>query len=323
MTRLGGIALLCIACGSYESETAPGDDMAATGGVSGSEATGGAAGSGVPTGGVGPEGGTAGVEQGGAGGVATGGVPPTGGAFPSGGASGGTAPTGGSGQNMCPQIRSCNGQPSCSAALGSSCGTCQTGTFSCGDRQGFYASNGSEWPCDGSDCSSAIQAQVVFCSSPTCTGSGGSSSTGGSGGTPSTDPCASMGRVLWSQRSQGVFNAGAAPAPATVSHSLRVWFMTPAGFCDELYASDGADAARVTLMNGQTGTFAVAIDNLCHEARFPTGTAVINPGGNEFAAPKFQGAVSGACLRVTRNQITASGSYLNGEIDVTWELRGP
>lgn len=97
---------------------------------------------------------------------------------------GGATGTGGSPAVNCP-IAAC-GDGTCTATLGSTCARCKVGTFACaGGLSGYYASDGSEFPCEetastGLDCTSASQAVTAHCCATS--GTGGASGTGGRAG---------------------------------------------------------------------------------------------------------------------------------------------
>jgi hypothetical protein len=151
---------------------------------------------------------------------------------------------------------------------------------------------------------------------------GGAQSTGG-GSAPTRCDDFPNTRPVWSQRSTVDLNLGTGPVPETIEHTLRVWYSTPnEGFCDELYGGQfGGDAARIFLMNGQTGNFWFPLDNMCNYSFTPPAdAAIVSPGESRFPAPRFPDIIAGACLHVERNSITASGETLTGFFDVTWEL---
>lgn len=81
---------------------------------------------------------------------------------------GGAAGSSGGSVARCDQIASCKNEPrACTANLSGNCGTCKTGSYSCGDTVGFYAEDGSDFPCKGADpnnpCAEAIAAVASFC----------------------------------------------------------------------------------------------------------------------------------------------------------------
>lgn len=158
-------------------------------------------------------------------------------------------------------------------------------------------------------------------SSGGASGSVGNQAGGSAGDADTLQPCRLSDRVVWSQRVQNTINGGLTPLPETIEHSLRA--RLPSGFCDELHAADGADFARITLRNGQTGSFGVAIDNLCTAPQYAAGEFITTPGGNEFEKPVV-GSYSSVCLHVVESSVTTiDGRYLDWAIDVTWELRAP
>ena len=138
----------------------------------------------------------------------------------------------------------------------------------------------------------------------------------------SRDPCAELGNPtvpLWSQHVKKTFEVASAER---VEHSLRVWFAAQNGFCDELYASDGADSVSVSLASGQTGSFAFPADNLCTSSGYPSGQLVIEPTATTFPAPRLTGAVTGICLRVYESSISADSERHVGVVDATWQILG-
>lgn len=103
----------------------------------------------------------------------------------------------------CPEVIACDGEPYCAAVLATSVNDCKSGSFACGDVQGFLIEDAAglhDFPCaspDGGvvDCSTAISEHSTYWSEcvsgpDTTTTTGSSGSAGGSGGSGggSTEP---------------------------------------------------------------------------------------------------------------------------------------
>lgn len=145
----------------------------------------------------------------------------------------------------------------------------------------------------------------------------------GAAGSGPVDQCASMpGKLLASYPATNAKIDGgtSSAAPATTTHTLRVWFTSPAGYCDETFG--GSPAPALTLKNDQTGDFALPGADLCFNGN-TTGEVHIDPAGG-FVRVNGMGAgwtVQGICVRVRRNHWDVQ-FHVNGDVDETWELWG-
>lgn len=159
---------------------------------------------------------------------------------------------------------------------------------------------------------------------PTTTGgAAGIAGKSGAAGSGPVDQCSSMpGKLLVSYPATNAkIDGGTDPvAPPTTTHSLRVWFTSPAGYCDETFG--GSTPPALTLNNNQTGDFALPGADLCFNGNM-TGEIHIDPAGG-FARVMGVGAgwvVQGICVRVRRNHWDVQ-FHVNGDVDETWELWG-
>jgi hypothetical protein len=272
-----GLALV-VGCGDVPmGKMAPpvgtgGSSGAGAAGSGGTDAASGSAGVGATGGAFAGSGGSAGDSlPAGAGGngAGTGGSLAGTGSGGSGGASTGTP---------CPEIASCSAEPDCAAALGTNCGGCSIGSYACGDRIGFFSSDGADFPCSkrgsANDCVEAINAssaKCLECSSST-SGAGGTAGTGGSSVGGSAGSAGAGGSPLWSftfERSDSLI----ANDSSSATHRFEVANRTAGTTCW---------TGTVDVPHGATGEFTVPSTGLsaCMRLGEEIGFSVsVNAGG--------------------------------------------